>query len=127
MQAGQELDVLIAEQVMKVDYCVDHVDYIGEFVLCGVCGKTPLAPYSDDIAAAWLVVEKLKDVFNRNTHGKAIGFSLRYFNDEWSVTLEEDEMSATKKVYADTAPLAICLAALEVITLDTDQQTSESH
>ena len=117
MKAGRELDALIAEKVMgweyhdwrtstafeKTKYCVicgctkrlhAHVE-IDDF--CGTEEKPP--HYSTQIADAWLVVEKLELTVGPEYTG---GW---YAGIPWKT-------SAGK---APTAPLAICLAALEEV------------
>lgn len=101
MKPGQELDALIAEKVMglKVNYefytCSDLCDNYDEM------GYIPA--YSTDIASAWEVVEKLLKLHS-------VEFSYVHFNSEWNVDIDD-------KIYvaADTAPHAICLAALKAV------------
>lgn len=130
MQAGRELDKLIAEKVIQKDYC-EHVDYIGEFVLCGVCGKTPLAPYSDDIAAAWLVVEYMAlreerfhlDLYVKPLHTGVSGAWVGFKN--YSSSGKDKPYRRVKVVGHNPVPEAICLAALKAlnVTPDTVPQT----
>ncbi len=59
------------------------------------------------IADAWLVVEKLVK-FNH--------ISVESYGDSWYVVITEKECSCVKGEHRDdTAPLAICLAALDVM------------
>ncbi len=72
-------------------------------------GQTP-PPYSTDIAAAWEVAEKLCDMFDES-------FSLTRawdndMRDVWRVVIEI-ESGVWIEVDGDTAPMAICLAALK--------------
>jgi Phage ABA sandwich domain len=100
MPAGRSLDFLIAERVM-------HEDVM----------KSQFAPmrYSTDIADAWQVVEKLREqgfplhiqcLQNpQNPYGVAGYHDLR--TDAW--------------IWADTAPLAICRAALKAVSQENEK------
>jgi hypothetical protein len=135
LEAGRELDALIAERVMrwsdvgeKPMYALDGGDTLNgppaRLVQEGTAwrGTRPdgsegfLPAYSSDIAAAWLVVEKL-------------GMSVVCSEDGWYALKPEDIEHSTLRgtafptivlvgkefAYpepADTAPLAICRAAL---------------
>jgi hypothetical protein len=120
LTAGRELDVLIAEKVMGLVPCKAECHTRERSPLPGPCHAQPDSPdqggetkeYSTDIAAAWTVVEKLRE-------GK---YEFTLFNDSdktgeiWRVyfgptdSLLEDALLPA--VDADTAPLAICRAAL---------------
>lgn len=131
LPAGPELDVLVAERVMALPpekwqppcfwrHRTDEAEYDSEFGWggwCYTCGKMienvvgqPRA-YSIDIAAAWEVVEKLggqvyspKPVEGAHTRDKLWSACL------WTPTREWGEWG-----YGETAPLAICRAALTAI------------
>ena len=83
-------------------------------------------PYSTEITAAWQVVEKLKaDGFGviLNDTGGGVAYRVRFWRDDWSI---DDWVRApdAQTVWADTAPLAICLAALEAVRArPTEQET----
>lgn len=94
MDAGREMDALIAEKVM---------------------GRTPdrLPPYSTDIAAAWLIIGCMWDrgwdgevEWFRNLGG-GIEFRCQF------ALIEKQEDCAL--AYRNTAPLAICRAALAAL------------
>lgn len=134
MQAGRELDALIAEKVMGLVLCrcteetkekkrsefLAHFDkdpfgpprptvgHTGSNGGCNWCGHMTPAQYSTDIVAAW-------EVFN-----KIVSYSRLYEGDistsnggtTWCCCF------TTRKTvidWADTAPLAICLAALRTV------------
>ena len=123
MKPGRELDALVAEKVMGQtvrladDMGVDHDE--GDFFVNKPDSKEPrwghmlgLPHYSTDIAAAWAVVEKMQGLgwtfqvddvgFNDSTEGK------------WRVVLtEETKGHDYHPADGDTAPHAICLAALK--------------
>ena len=128
MEAGRELDALIAEKVMghrmfepppmSEPWEVMPDDYRGR----------PLLPYSTDIGAAWEVVEKMRE---RGKDRKDIaicmdGFSLsqNHVGEDWQdyPWAPEGGWSATftdgyntSGAAALTAPHAICLAALKAV------------
>ena len=125
LPAGRELDALIAEKVMGLPPEQWRHDAPGcEDIYYNVCNRCGLsqnsksdaefyqercpepAPYSTDIAAAWLVVEKLRlavvsgDDPKDGSHGYWAGVPVPLGGnmEDWRG--------------ADTAPLAICRAAL---------------
>lgn len=111
--AGRELDALIAERVMGWKRCA--VETHGPD--CGYWWENDLIghnepPFSTDIAAAWEVVTALdaKGLFvtferrgERRTDGE---FHMRWACGFWPDTVMRE---------AETAPLAICLAALQAV------------
>ena len=120
IQEGRELDALVAEKVMGITLVADPWDdhdycYREDGELLSV------APYSTSIAAAWQVVEKLK-----NGSPVGVGFSTRisYWpadtGEEWIVSFGcntyPDKGNRIVEATASTAPLAICRAALCVVT-----------
>ena len=122
MKAGRELDALIAEKVMGlIAYKVQltapppRVRTIDELQRVG----SPLSHYSTDIAAAWEVVQKL---------GRWRGFDFMLVMPDLEQTFhlhtyeagwyEATNDGPERRVVgdADTAPLAICLAALKAVS-----------
>ena len=108
----RELDVLVAEKVMGL-LVVKHpaaaptsVDFgIG---IDGFDGVLPY--YSTKIAAAWLVVEKMRTNIPHDSWG---GFTVPHPRIE--VSPKKDYWAVYMGIWyktAKTAPLAICLAAL---------------
>ncbi len=121
MKAGREMDILVAEKVMELIPCdkwtyspmgpfaafmnknCDHVD--------GSCydSKYP-SKYSTDIAVVWQVVEHFMSMDQ--------GITIRgLFNWECTIMGKNTNKIKWTEQYADTAPLAICRAALRVIEL----------
>lgn len=109
LQAGRELDALIAEKVM-------HWTLKGAHPIFGspvyATGKTDtLVPFfSADIGAAW----DLKDFLLRNH--RCSYFEIRtaggsYYTAQFSATDLEERISED----GDTAPLAICRMALKTV------------
>ena len=109
MNAGRELDALVAEKVMGwVDYDTDTESWrIGESDLGTHWRPVEGARFSKDIAAAWEVVGymRAKDEW---------AFSLGTDTDgDWDATFWEGD--TFHDATADTAPHTICLAALKAI------------
>lgn len=120
MEAGRELDALIAEKVMGLhrrgEYWLssdDHEVYVADTVPAD--REDFLPDYSTDIAAAWLVVEKLE----------ALQFAVSLTTDYDIVSNRMlRQVRVLKPLLADVicpvykldqTPLSICLAALKVI------------
>ena len=122
MEAGRELDALVAERVFGIDLSPvthdEHEWYMPDAerdisLTCKFCGCDNSRPeimcieikhtrsYSTDIAAAWLVVEKF-----RNTFGEFV-FDI---DGDWRCFF------GGKLSIADTAPLALCRAALKAVS-----------
>jgi hypothetical protein len=121
MSPGPELDKLIAEKVMgggvAHDLVVTDLDEHttetcrncgqGFHTCCGADAgfeKTCFPPYSTSIAAAWLVVEHKSPVVSIK---KTVG--------GWSAAVMYDHRNGTFEATAETAPHAICLAALRAM------------
>lgn len=107
MKAGRELDALIAGKVMGWKHRGPH-PLFGTEVWASDKGDNLLPHFSTDIAAAWTVVDKLRE--------------------EWIVTAEIDSTQCViglghnyastpeeLRASAATAPHAICLAALKAV------------
>lgn len=99
LDPGRELDALVAEKVMGISNSELKYHY----------GFSPYH-YSTDITAAWLVVERLHELFPMNFFSINMlskeyggGFGVQLFGD-----CRVDEQS-------ETAPHAICLAALRTM------------
>jgi hypothetical protein len=111
MQAGRELDALIAEKVMG--YVPPRPGTVGYDMKDLPRNRVP--HYSTDIAAAWQVVEKLNLLSKMKDGCLYFDPSLnKWVISEWSGGREFAEGS----VEADTAPHAICLAALKAIGVE---------
>lgn len=137
MEAGRELDALVAEKVMGwkwwrrenpitgqkwlAESAAPHASMVGAAIPCEV--ESDLMPeafdgpdYSRSIAAAWTVVEALKlrspqhDIHIEHIEGQGWSVSCCYSQDEggWAD--------------AETAPLAICKAALGAIEKSREAQ-----
>ncbi|MEK5272570.1 hypothetical protein NSR00_17815 [Aeribacillus sp. FSL K6-8394] len=103
----REIDRLVAEKVMgwKIDEQVSNDDVVAVFDEKGNWGTFKPTEWIQD---AWQVVEKLKITVIPQDDGVP----------KWMRYLAEIDNSPFGKYYsafAETAPLAICLAALEVV------------
>lgn len=101
MEAGRELDLLIIKAVFGLE---PQECMVGGHPR-GCTGNITYPPYSTDIAAAWQVVEKTR-LF---TH-----CDITQLDDKWAISNWANDSS----VEADTAPLAICRAALKAISAE---------
>lgn len=108
LPAGRELDLLVAERVLG--------DMVARHTAMGP------RPYSTDIAAAWEVVEKLREMVASVRAGSLVITPYAYpqvSGDEWCVMHNYDgydgRHDARWRVSAKTAPHAICLAALQAL------------
>ena len=112
MQAGLELDAMIAVEVMKwyETFPKGACPHIKHWYATTPCPHNAhddawrgcLPPFSTDIAAAWKVLEKLKSV------GLQIDVGTHYSG--WACGID----NSTTRLWssAPTAPIAICCAAL---------------
>ena len=136
MKAGRELDALIAEKVMgRTSHIWSEHFALQKTVYCTICGTTKgkgkedpypfcqkddIPHYSTQIADAWLVVEKLrKDGFYiclmNDGHDGQVWLSMHSENEgTWDKGGQSDRLVAEID-YVESAPLAICLAALKAI------------
>lgn len=122
LEAGRELDALVAKKVME--WCQEYAyDLDGnmepmwkepEYLVPPNSDEAKKTPrFSTDIAAAWKVIITLyskrwfADIDNLEVDGKLM----------WGCLLWTGDGRAADSVYsdADTAPLAICRAALKAV------------
>jgi hypothetical protein len=114
LPAGRELDAEIASAVFKMEVCknakggwslgpANWWDFSGDMQLAN-----PLPEYSSDIAMAWTVVEHLQTLSAQGD------IHIECLEGMWSVS-SCYESSWEKWSHADTAPLAICRAALAAV------------
>lgn len=120
MVAGPALDRWIAVGMFGLVPCSAEM-HTGETggPLCYALPESParggdLRAYSTDIAAAWLVVEKMRERFFWLILTDCAGFGwLAVFNEEGPPI--DDEPLRRGEGEADFAPLAICRAALQAV------------
>jgi hypothetical protein len=118
-----EINALIAQKIFGLPvielkdancpYCGDEMRFCGERSRCVACNEwrySPYKNYTDDIAAAWEVVEFLRRKF------WSTNIVCWDYSERWVVTCEyrtgHGEPKKTLYADAETAPLAICRAAL---------------
>lgn len=119
LEAGPEIDALVAEKVMgwKPDDDDGHAweDADGDWKAHRKdgpwmdTGEVIWSP-STDIAAAWEVVEKFSK-FRIDNHGHYDDPKLRYMCEVY----DEARDLHSGRVFGETAPLAICRAALRAV------------
>lgn len=105
---SREIDIQIAEKIMGSTL----TEISGQLLENGPSVKRPsgggilLRRYSTDIAAAFEIVEKLASTLDRKT------FRLAFRYGRWYAEFGVWDMEF---VEADTAPMAVCLAALKTV------------
>jgi len=101
LRPGRELDALVAERVTKLSW---HPDYPGD-----------LPYYSTDISAAWEVIEQVY----KDGHGWML-VGPNFDDTKWhayeSTGCADPDYGDWYELDGDTAPHAICLAALKAVT-----------
>lgn len=123
MKAGRELDALIGKEIFDLEFWYgdptgynieENIDYwiVGsESDYSGELNKR-CPHYSTRIAAAWLVVEKLREM------GAWISISIAPNKTTWDCRglINEGKENEVRFIdHATTASLTICLAALEAV------------
>lgn len=121
MQAGRELDALIAERVMKwkPEVLNPHLpvgspgrgtEYVYWRLEDGMLSSMSRWHFSTDIAVAWEVVERL------TSQNKGVFISRYHSASDWWVCIKwRDGVDFVYDRSASTVPLAICLAALAAV------------
>lgn len=118
MKPGRELDALIAEKIMGL-YREPSSKYGSPQMysnrdpktgLCTILGS--LEHYSTDIASAWKVLEKITTAYGEIWIGRSETETTSHY--ECYIHFQE----CTFKAQAETAPHAICLAAIKLIEND---------
>lgn len=115
LQAGRRLDAEIAERIFghqvtwlatALSASAPHYEREGQH------GYASLPAYSTDVAAMWLVVERLRE------QGRMVSLNWLPDSKEWyaSVYPPPGEFGAPFHGYGDTAPFALCEAALLAFT-----------
>jgi hypothetical protein len=108
--SGPELSVEVARRVMGWDNAglVNDRCYIS-------CGQGFWAPH-ESISDAWEVVEKLFTVIpQQDIHIEHLAANQSGDDGQWSVSTCFENEAWVGFVYAETAPHAICLAALKAV------------
>lgn len=105
LKPGRELDALIAHKVMGLEVH-NGFEVVGEGAFRAPSRAFPVKRYSTDIAAAWEVVDSLRSRFE--------GFYWNLnetYDGMWTVNF----WPKGSELNGDTAPHAICLAALKAV------------
>ena len=117
MKPGRELDALVAEKVMGWTECkpmtIEPMDmFMAHGYPPGERQRKVCPPFSRGIAAAWEVVEKLERyrMVLFGPHDEDPMWSARFYADGYR-PFQDQRWDAT----ANTAPYAICLAALKAV------------
>lgn len=114
MKPGRELDVLIAEKVMNLSK--EEMWGIMDYYSDGSPALAPnFPPYSSDIAAAWEVVEKLKYFDIQAPGAPCNGDEYENTSSNWRIELKVLDCAYSIYSEGETAPHAICLAALRSV------------
>lgn len=103
MPAGRELDILVQWHVIQGGKMPSNTYVPHAYLVQGpetIESTMDLKRYSTDIACAWLVVEKMR------LEGSMPELTSGEPNDDWQC------WTCLTSAFADTAPLAICRAAL---------------
>lgn len=111
MKPGRELDARIAREVFKMTVSLGDIPgrlekdfYTGQLM--------PIPRYSNSIADAWEVVEKLSKRGEWTLFGQeGIGWEAKFYSSTGGMDAVVTRVSALE----NTAPLAICLAALKAL------------
>jgi hypothetical protein len=120
MKPGRELDALIAEKVMGIKHPITiHRDKTAYQWGSATDEWEFLPEYSTDIAAAWKVVEKLGLCVWPTEDAKWFAFQDRFDSSYGEEYWFGGENFLSRYVIADTAPHAICLAALKALEAKT--------
>lgn len=108
----RKIDALVAEHVMGLPVSYDsEYAHLPSIIIDQATGSYDAIPhYSTDIAAAWEVVEKLCDESIPENEQYSVVVSPYWCEFEHRIYQGEPDAF---HAYADTAPLAICLAALK--------------
>lgn len=99
--AGMQMDAWVAEYVMglpNVHMCEGYLIHTQDSIQWN--GAPVVDFYSTNITAAWRLVEKMQGFELEYEHGGFSRAEVHYAGDEW------------RNAWAETAPLAICRAAL---------------
>jgi hypothetical protein len=108
--AGRDLDALIATQVMDIRIIVDAPGRSTDGGSFMTADRIPY--YSTNLPAAWRVVEHMPHGFELRLHEHKLGIQ-PVWQAEFHRPGHKIQMSS-----AQTAPLAICLAALAALRID---------
>jgi hypothetical protein len=107
-EAGRELDALVAVTLMGVTLVSEDAGI--RPAAMSYQKPSEVLPYSTDVAAAWQVVERMR--------ARGFALELHYefgWSRQWVADFSNDGWLSTGEQLGDTAPLAICRAALAAV------------
>lgn len=122
-KAGRELDAQIAKEVMGWVSRGEH-PLLGVMVYATGTSDTLLPHFSTDMDSAWSVVEKMRErnaAFVLGSNGCSSQVSAWFIDGTWALGYQQNRVPEHGDPHllgaatAETAPLAICLAALKAI------------
>ena len=103
MEAGIELDILVAESIMGYQVFAGMTSATSPLIIT----TSQVLSYSRDISAAWQVVDKLKEE-------KLLFIDIFWDYEAWFCRIEDidGKTIGASELACDSAPEAICKAAL---------------
>ena len=108
MEPGIELDILIAEKVFGWSRSIidEHLRMVGYLISDTMENDLPRFSPSLNISDAWKIVEKLFNGYSIEKDGKLYFVKYHYggYDNDYDILSK-----------AETAPHAICLAAIEIL------------
>ncbi|UAT31940.1 hypothetical protein K7T73_06890 [Bacillus badius] len=109
---NREIDRLVAEKVLGLTVKNENIVRGGR--------RSGIPSYSQKIEYAWLVVESLRErkIFTIYDAWDEKDEKIFCANFQYNDTYHVVDYSA----YADTAPMAICLAALKVVGIESSEE-----
>jgi hypothetical protein len=120
MKAGPELDALVAERVMGWTIYSNDRKYQQGWSEHSEGTPMDIPSYSTDIAAAWEVVERVNflDKYSRDFLLQRECIDVDPYRWVWFAWFRKDGVDENVDTSArcETAPHAICLAALKAVT-----------
>ncbi len=132
MEAGQELDALIAEKVMGFKRWEGVPNAFHAKVVLPYQTAEPCEPphYSTDIASSWQVAEKVWEALRITKYEQWALFDLQIDANGmyWATFIIKSSSAPDHKVevFENSAPLAICGAALKALEVkDAIQEYSQ--
>lgn len=127
VEAGRELDALVAERVMAWPYLLCR-PFVGTGVIetrdgtmsefCSKCGRPHgyhdgWPHYSTDLRSAWLVVEKMRQ--HPDPRYRTLRMVAYSYNRTYATFDRDNEDDWTEANGTHATPLAICRAALAIV------------
>lgn len=122
LEAGNQVDVLIQEMIFQTFVRPPPNEHGTCLSIAYTMDYDEVPPYSTSIEAAWRVVEKMLNhggkMYQIEMKGYADGFIVKFHENppvDWCLSKYWDANNDKDASKGDTAPLAICKAALKVV------------